>query len=129
MSTSLFGPLKSGAAAGSAGSATANTDTTVRAVGRVMGIYVEYVDSPPATTDVVIKTVGTSPAPPTYNLLSLTNANTNGWFYPHEQIDDTSGSPIAAEYTPLLVHDNLNVSIAGANAGDSVNVWLLLASY
>ena len=123
----LVGPLSSGTAAGSAGSATANTDSTVRLIGHVMGIYVQYLDTPPATTDVVVKTKGTSPAPPTYNLLSLTDANTNGWFYPHEQIDDTSGSAIANEYTPLLVHDLINISIAGANAGDSVNVWLLIA--
>lgn len=126
----LVGPISSGAAAGSAGVATANADSDIRIIGRLVGIYVEYLDSPPAgTTDVTIKTIGTSPAPPTYNLLVLTNAATDGWFYPQVQIDDTTGSPIAAEYTPQLVHDYINVAIAGANAADSVNIWLLMANY
>lgn len=122
----LVGPINSGVAAGGAGVATANASTSHIVSGRVMGIYVKYNDTPPATTDVTIKTVGTSPAPPTYNFLVLTNAATDGWFYPQVQIHDTAGSAIAAEYTPLLVHDNINVTIAQANSGDSVDVWLLV---
>ena len=125
----LAGPFSTGAAVGSAGAATANADSDIRLTGRVIGIYVQYDDSPPATTDVIIKTVGTSPAPPTYNFLSLTNANTDGWFYPQEQIHTTTGTPVAAEYTPLLVDDYLNASIAQANAGDSVTYWVMLSPY
>ena len=124
----LAGPFSSGIAAGSAGTATANLDSTNRLNGKVVGIYVLYNDSPPAgTTDVVIKTKGTSPAPPTYNLLSLANAATDGWFYPQIQVHTVAGSLISAEYTSLLVHDLINVSIAGADAADSVTVWLLLS--
>ena len=126
----LVGPFSSGAAVGSAGSATANLDTPTRIDGRLVGIYVLYNDSPPAgTTDVTIKTVGTTPAPPTYDLLVLTDAATDGWFYPQVQIDDTAGAPIADEYTPQLVHDYLNIAIAGANAADSVTVWLIIAPF
>jgi hypothetical protein len=123
----LIGPINSGVAVGNNGQATANADTTIRVIGKVFGIYVKYNDSPPAgTTDVVVKTKGTSPAPPTYNLLTLTNAATDGWFYPQAQIHTVVGAAIDGEYTPLLVHDYLNVAIAGANAGDSVDVWLLV---
>ena len=124
----LVGPFSSGIAVGSAGVAVANADTPIRLDGRVVAIYVLYNDSPPAgTTDVTIKSVGLTPAPPTYNLLVLTNAVTDGWFYPQVQIDDTAGSPIASEYTPQMIHDYVNIAIAGANAADSVTVWLLLA--
>lgn len=127
---SLAGPFNSGAGTGGAGVATANADSPQRLHGKVVGIYVKYNDSPPAgTTDVVIKSKGTSPAPPTYNLLVLTDAATDGWFYPQVQIHDTAGSAIAAEYTPQLIHDLINVSIAQANDGDSVDVWLLIAPY
>ena len=126
----LYGPLNSGAAAGSAGSATANADSSIRLIGRVVGIYVKYNDSPPAaTTDVTIKAIGTSPAPPTYNLLVLTNAATDGWFYPRVQVCDTAGSAIANEYTPLVLHDYINLAIAQANAADNVDIWLLLSDY
>lgn len=123
----LAGPFNSGAAVGENGSATANADTPHRLTGRVVGIYVKYNDSPPAgTTDVVVKTKGTSPAPPTYNLLALTDAATNGWFYPQAQIHTVAGAPIDGEYTPLLVDDYLNIKIDQANANDNVDVWLLL---
>ena len=124
---SMAGPFSSGAAVGSAGSAVANADSTIILMGRIMGIYVEYVDSPPSTTDVIIKSKGTSPAPPTYTFMTLTNKNTDGWFYPHVLIDDVLGVDIASEYTAQMVHDLINVSIDGANAGDSVNVWFLLS--
>lgn len=126
----LYGPLNSGVAAGGVGVATSTASSTVVLKGRVQGIYVKYNDSPPAgTTDVTVKTVGASPSPPAYNFLVLTNAATDGWFYPRVQVHDTAGSAIAAEYTPLLIHDLINVTIAQANNSDSIDVWILLDDY
>lgn len=126
----LYGPLNTGDTTGGAGTSTANATSTKVLNGRVQGIYVKYNGSPPAgTTDVTVKTVGTSPYPPSYNLLVLTNAATDGWFYPRVQVHDTTGSAIAAEYTPLLIHDFVNVTIAQANDGDSADVWILLDDY
>jgi len=122
----IVGPFNSGAAAGSAGSATNNADTK-RITGMVWGIYVKYNDSPPAgTTDVTIKTKGTSPSIPSYNLLVLTNAATDGLFPIMSAVYDNAGSAISNQYLPFLVDDLLNIAIAGANSGDSVDVWLLL---
>lgn len=123
----LFGPLNSGVAAGGAGVATNNTTSSTVLVGEVLGIYVSYKDAPPATTDVTVKALGTTPSAPTYNLLALVNKNTSGWFYPLIQVCDTTGTPIAATYDHLMLHDYINVSIAGANNADSVDVWLMLA--
>jgi len=122
----LVGALNSGVAVGGAGVATANAHSPTRIYGKVMGVYVKYNDSPPATTDITIKTLGTAPYAPTYNLLVLTDANTSGWFYPRAQVHTTAGAAIAGEYTPLMVADYLNIVIAQANAGDSVDVWLLI---
>lgn len=127
----LVGPINSGTAAGSAGSATANNTTTTTVKGRVLGVYVLYNDSPPSTTDVTIATLGTSPAPPTNTLLTLTNANTSGWFYPRQQIHDAAGAGATYDgtneiYEPAPVHDRVKVTIAGANSGDSVDVWLMV---
>lgn len=124
----LYGPLNSGAAAGGAGVATANASSRTPLVGEVVGIYIKYNDSPPVTTDVTIKTVGTSPAPPTYNLLVVTDSATSGWFYPQVQVHTTAGALIAGEYRSLLVHDYINVVIAQANNADNVDIWLLLAN-
>ena len=124
----MFGPLNSGAAAGGAGVATNNADSTIRLKGLVMGIYVRYNDSPPAgTTDVVISTKGTYPVPPTYNLLSVSNAATSGWFYPRINIHNTSGAAQASNWDYIPIDDIVNVSIAQANNSDSIDVWFLLA--
>jgi hypothetical protein len=123
----LYGPLNTGQTTGGVGTSTANASSTVVLHGRVQGIYIKYNGSPPAgTTDVTVKTVGTSPAPPSYNLLVVTDAATDAWFYPRVQVHDTAGSAIAAEYTPLLVHDLINVTIAQANDADSADIWILL---
>jgi len=128
----LLGPFNSGAAAGSAGSATANSTTTAVVSGRLLGVYVKYNDSPPAgTTDVTISTQGASPAPPALAFLTLTNAATDGWFYPRAQVHTVAGALAtsgggAAIIEPVLIHDKVTVTIAQANAADNVDVWLLL---
>lgn len=124
----LAGPYTSGVAAGSAGSATANTDTQNRLVGEVTGIYIRYDDSPPNTTDVVISTKGTYPAPPSTAILTLTNKNTDGWFFPRTPPHATDGQVLVAltVYEPYHIDDVVNISIAGANAGDSVTCWFIM---
>lgn len=126
MTVSLVGPINSGSAAGGDGVATANGNSDSLLKGSVMAIYVKYNDTPPATTDVTVKSVGTSPSAPTYNLLSVANAITDGWFYPRVAVHDVSGAAISGQYSEQVIYDYVNVVIAGANAGDSVDVWLLL---
>lgn len=124
--TRLVGPLNSGAAVGDDGAATANADTLHQLAGRLKAIRLKYNDSPPAgTTDVVVKTVGTSPAAPSTTLLSLANAATDGIWYPRAAICTTSGSALTT-YDEIPISDLVNVSIDGANAGDSVDAWLFL---
>jgi hypothetical protein len=128
----MYGPLNSGAAAGSAGSATANATGTARICGEVYGVYVKYNDSPPAaTTDVTIATLGTSPFPPTVTILSLANAATDGWFYPRIALASTAGAAITYDgtrpiYGCIPVDDYIKVTIAQANSADNVDVWLLV---
>lgn len=127
----MLGPLNSGVAAGNNGAATANADTGVVISGRVVAIGVAYLDSPPAaSTDVVVATKGANG--PAQTLLTLTNAATDGWFYPRVGTVSTAGAAMlyagggAAVGDFLAIHDVVNVKIDGANAGDSVNVWLLM---
>lgn len=120
----IIGPINSGAASGSAGSATANADLGHVVDGFVAGVIVRYNDSPPATTDVTIKTKGTTA--PSYDILVLTDANTDGLFLPRLKADDTAGSEQTAVDQMIPIYDDINVAIAGANAGDSADVWLLM---
>ena len=126
----LLGPVNSGAAVGSDAAATSNADSKSPISGRILAVYVKYNHSPPGTTDVVISTKGSSPRPPSNTILTLTDAATAGWFYPRHIVHDEAGDAYLWDgtnevYEPVPVNDIINVSIAGANALDNVDVWLL----
>lgn len=112
------------AASGGAGAATATDKSNKAVVGRIIGVAVEYLDSPPATTDVVVQTTGVNHAQVT--LLTLTNATTNGMWQPFVLKDDTVGADIAAEYVEPVIADQVQVVISQANDNDSVNVVILV---
>lgn len=125
----LVGPISSGIAAGSAGSAENNGSNDRSLSGKLVAAYVKYNDLPPNTTDVVIKTLGTeNGAPPSVTFLTLTNKNTSGWFYPRVTPDDLVGVDLTTltVLEPIPFSGQINVSIAGADSGDSVDVWLLI---
>ncbi len=128
--TRLAGPFNSGAAAGGAGVATANLTSTIRVKGKVLAVGVEYLDSPPAgTTDVTIATSGS--IGPTQTILTLTNAATDGWFYPRTPAQDPTGTDVTYDatneiYIPFAIDDTITITIAQANNDDNVNVWLIL---
>lgn len=114
-----IGPIITPDADGEAGAATSTITTSIGYKGAVHAVYVQYEDSPPATTDVTIST-----AAPTQTLLTLTNANTDGWFYPRVNIHDATGSAEADVWDKFPLGHTVTVAIAGANEGDSVRVWL-----
>lgn len=123
----LVGPINTGVAAGGAGVATNNATSAARISGEVMGIYVQYNDSPPAgTTDVTVATAGSAGAVPAQTLLTLTDQATSKLVYPRALVQDTAGADIAGSYTPIVICDHVKVTIAQANNGDSADVWLLM---
>lgn len=104
-------------AAGGAGLATANTTSTVTINGIIRAIYLEYTDSPPAgTTDVTIAGA-TSPA---LEILTVSNAATDGWFYPMWQAVNNSNATITNQGSSVAVDDQIKVTIAQANNSDGV---------
>lgn len=123
----LLGPLSSGSSTGGAGTSTANSTTAIVASGLVAAIYVKYNDSPPAgTTDVTVTTLGTSPSAPALTLLSVSNAATDGWFFPRALEHLNSDGSALTTHTYMPLQDKVKVTIAQANDGDSVDVWLVL---
>lgn len=104
-------------ATGGAGVATATATTSKVVEGKVVAVYLEYTDSPPATTDVTIQEAHESPAIP---VLTVTNANTDGWFYPDQ-------ASVNSDVEPVYTGDYLSVTIAQADNGDGVTatiVWV-----
>lgn len=122
----IVGPISSGVTSGGAGVSTNNNTHTVKTMGLVAAIYVQYNDNPPATSDVTVATLGTSPSAPALTLLSVSNAATSGWFFPRalEHLNTDGTALTSHTYMPLA--DKVKVTLAQANDGDSVDVWLLI---
>jgi hypothetical protein len=105
-------------ATGGAGVATANAASSTILIGDIRAVYLEYTDSPPAATcDVAIVENTNSPAMP---ILTITNAATDGWFYPLAQADNQAGTDITNQGTLIPVMDYVKVTIAQANNDDGV---------
>jgi hypothetical protein len=120
----IYGPITTPAAAGGAGVAAATGYSTQVVRGFLVGIDIQYNDAPPAaTTDVGIKTKGASGILPSRNLLVITNAATDGYFVPQAP-GVTAANVATGQYAAPYVEDVIQLDIAGANAGDSVTIWL-----
>lgn len=122
--------INSGATAGGAGASTNNNTSSHVVVGQICSIGVTYNGSPPASTDVVIATAGKNG--PALTILTLTNANSDGWFHPRHAIDSNAGADITYDGTRVVhdkvtVADYLKVTVAQANDGDSVDVVIVYA--
>ena len=122
--------INSGDTSGGSGASTSNNTSSHVVVGQICSIGVTYNGSPPASTDVVIATAGNNgPALP---LLTLTNANSDGWFHIRHKVDDESGADITYDgsnevYEKVCVADNIKVTVSQANDDDSVDVVIVYA--
>jgi len=117
--------VNSGDTSGGSGSSTANNTSSHVVVGQICSIGVAYNGSPPSSTDVVIATAGNNG--PALTILTLTNANSDGWFHPRHKIDDESAADITYDgtnevYEKVCVADNIKVTVSQANDDDSVDV-------
>lgn len=97
---------------GSAGSA---VGSTVKALplSELVALYVNFHASAPATTDTTISSPGN---PVALTLLTITNSATDAWYYPAVQKDDNTGSAITGDYAQPVIHGNLLVELAQADA-------------
>lgn len=96
--------------------------------GRLIKVYVDYGTSNASTTDIVIKTLGK--VSPSETILTLTNANTNGWFYP--RVPTVTNAGAAATYDGTVaaldaaaVDDYVAVTVAQGN-DKTLNIYLVL---
>lgn len=104
-------------ATGGSGSATAFAYTDKPVDGEVVGVHLQYTDSPPNTADVTIVEGNNSPA---QTVIAVSNANTDAWFYPGAGEEDQTGAAITDSGRPIKVSDYLKVTLAGVNDGDGV---------
>ena len=117
--------INTGAAVGGDGSATANNTSSHVITGQICSVGVTYGDSPPGTTDVTIATAGNNG--PALTILTLTNANSDGWFHPRHVVDSNAGADITYDGTRVVhdkvcIADNIKITVSQANDDDSVDV-------
>ena len=105
--------------AGANGSATGSGKTRP-ITGLLLAVHVDYTTQP-ATADVTIATAGSTA--PALTLLTLTDKNTDGWFFPRQAIHNTAGAA-QTQYDIAPVADAVTVSVAEGNAG-AVTVTLV----
>jgi len=103
---------------GTAGSATGSGTTTRPVNGHLEAVKVDFT-SQAATADTTIVDGMGQP------ILTLTNSNTDAWYYPHPDIHDPTGSVLNKHTGPFAIDSYITASIAQSNAG-SVQITLLV---
>jgi len=106
---------------GGAGVSTLNATTLHMVKGYIRAIHLDYLDSPPATTDVVVAGA-TAPA---ITILTATDLTTDAWFYPMHQAVNNANTAITGMGTPIAIDDYVKVTISQANDGDGVTATIL----
>lgn len=102
--------------------------TTPRPVcGLIQAVYIAYAVTPNGATDVTIAT----PNDPVKTVLTVTNNNTSGWYYPREVMQDPAGADVTFDgtneiYGEIPVSDYLTVTVVQGDADQTVDVWVLV---
>jgi len=104
---------------GTAGSATGSGTTTRPVNGHLEAIKVDFT-SQAATADTTIVDGMGQP------ILTLTNVNADGWYYPHPEVHSTAGALLNKHTGPLPIDSYITASIAQSNAG-SAQITLLVS--
>ena len=124
MAIDILGPFETAVAAGGAGVATGQIITKISAIGLLLALYIEFVDTPPAGTDILIQTEGLDPVAPAQTLLSLTDVNTDGWYYPRLNPHNNAGVEQTSVWDYFPIRDQIKAVISQANDGDQLRIWL-----
>ena len=100
--------------AGSAGSASGSGVSTSIVRGEILGVYLNFHGSAPATTDTTVKTTGSGPA--SYTFLTVSISATDGYFAPRSGAVSSSNAAITDSAVPFAVCDTLTVALAQCDA-------------
>lgn len=117
--------VNTGLTTGGAGVSTATETSEAKIRGKLLGFYVQYNGAPPATTDLVIATVGS--VLPDRTILTLTNINTSGYYAVESGVVSAAGAAITDSHSPIpLIDDAIKATISQADDNDSADVWAVV---
>jgi len=119
------------AAVGADDLATATTITPEALVGAVLAVGITYLGTPPAGTDVTVTCLSEGGGPD-LTLVNLVDAITDVTIYPAISQTDNTGAAVNYDAggrpvkEPARINGRVQVVVDQANAGDSVNVTVIL---
>ena len=97
-------------ATGGAGVSTGNSQEAVPP-SKLYAVYFDFHGSAPSSLDTILAAQGNSDVP-AQTILTLTNNNTDGWFYPRRQIENSVGAQVTGAYEPFFIPGSLLLSVA-----------------
>ena len=103
---------------GVAGSATGTGRTNVPVNGRIGAIKIDFTGQASTADTTITSELGQT-------FLTLTNVNTDGWYYPHPDIHDTTGNVLNKHTVPFITSGYISASVAQSNAG-TVQITILV---
>jgi len=112
---------------GVAGSATASATTSAPINGRLLAVHCDFGATAHANTDTTIATTSS----PTTTILTLTDTNTDGWYYPKHAIHGSTGTALVlnSDDDPMVddyyLDDYIKVTLAESTAVASVFTFLV----
>jgi hypothetical protein len=111
------------AVAGAAGSGAGEGTTRKPVNGKLVAIHLDFVTQP-ATTDVTI----TTPGAPSKTLLTTTDVNTDGWYYPryvvHSEVGAALTGTAGGDRTMHPIDDYIKVVVAQGDPGSVIASFL-----
>ena len=110
-----------------AGSAGSTSGSAVEPVpfSTLYAIYFDFT-SAPSTMDTTVKSPGNGDLP-SVTILTLTNVNSDAWYYPRRNLEDNVGAAEADAWGEYFVSGSISIDIAQADAvTDEVVAWVVL---
>ena len=97
------------------GNAGVATGSSVKSLppSELVAIYLDYLGSAPATTDVTVTSPGN---PASLTILTRSNSATDGWFYPKVQDHDNVAAAVVGSYSEPVIHGNIQIDLAQCDA-------------
>jgi hypothetical protein len=130
-----------------AGDSTGSVTSSFPINGYILGVYIDYSSGQPDTTDITVSTAHS----PVTTILTVSNNNVDGWYYPRHQVHSTDGtgltysnyescllledgetlvlttpSDAGAACEPVGINDYVTVSAEDAGDGETIQVSLVV---
>jgi hypothetical protein len=104
---------------GTAGSATGSGTTSRPVNGHLEAVKIDFTSQAGTADTTIVDGMGQP-------ILTLTNVNTDGWYYPHPDVHGTDGAQLNKHTGPMAIDSYITASVAQSNAG-SVQITLLVS--